>query len=235
MGLNSNVVSLQEIFDQFEVEKLRTKGRSSHEVTFADDPIALSWASYGVWQKFPSRRWVDLKDVEAHEHDRAMAAETRRYYRDKLVMQTLKGRAMSEYQTILYGIVTGEAPIMNDHIGIIMKLPYFYVEDTTLSKVFAQTQGLESRLNLADTRTDTITPVGMILSSRKHGEVYQYWFADSNGIATMWTVASNNPLRSVVDSLFRREEPLRIKANFHYKTHFPSDRVHWNLGNVEIL
>ena len=239
MGLtNTATINLKELFEEWGTEvgtNFRLKNKTAQEVTFSDDPIALSWASYRVWTKFPARRWVDLKDVEAFEHDRAIAADTRRYYRDKIMMQTLKGRPLSDYQKILYGIVSGEAPIMSDHIGIIMKLPYFYVEDSTLADVFSKTTGLESRENVAETRSDTITPVAKILSSRRRHESYQYWFADSQGHTTLWSVLSNNPLRSLVDSLFARNETLKIKAHWHYKQHFPSDRVHWNLGNVELV
>ena len=235
MGLTATAtVNIKELFEGWENDLVR-KSKSAQEVTFADDPIALSWASYHVWTKFPARRWVNLNEVEAHEHDRVIAADTRRYYRNKLMMQTLKGRPLSEYQTILYGIVSGEAPIMSDHIGIIMKLPYFYIEDTTVAKVFEQTKGLDRREPLADTREDTITPVTSVLCSRRHSETFQYWWTDSQGRTTLWSVLSNNPLKSVVHSLFTKGEPLRIKANWHYKQHFPTDRVHWNLGNVELL
>ena len=123
MGLTATAtVNIKELFEGWENDLVR-KSKSAQEVTFADDPIALSWASFHIYLKNPSQRWVSLDDVEAHEHDRVIAADTRRYYRNKLMMQTLKGRPLSEYQTILYGIVSGEAPIMSDHIGIIMKLP----------------------------------------------------------------------------------------------------------------
>jgi hypothetical protein len=234
MGLTTTAtVNLKELFEDWENDILR-KNKTAQEVTFADDPIALSWASYRVWTKFPARRWVGLNEVEAFEHDRVIASQTRKYYRDKIMMQTLKGQPLSDYQTLLYGIVSGETPIMSDQVGIIMKLPYFYVEDMTLAEVFGKTAGLESREHVAETRPGTITPVAKILSSRRRAETYQYWFSDSNGISTMWSVLSNNPLRSLVDSLFARGEPLNVQAHWHYKQHFPSDRVHWNLGNVEL-
>ena len=237
MGLNmNNVVSIKDLIaDWPETFKADVKRKSTTEVTFADDPIALSWASYHIYLKNPARRWTDLKDVEAHAHDREIAAVTRRYYRDKIMMQTLKGRPLSEYQTILYGIVSGEAPIMTDHIGIIMKLPYFYIEDTTVARVFECTQGLVQRENLADHRQDTITPVAHVLASRRNNETHQYWWADSQGRTTLWTVGATNPLKSLVQSLFNKGEPLAVQANWHYKQHFPTDRVHWNLGNVELL
>lgn len=235
MGLTATApINLKEIFEGWENDIIR-KGKTAQEVTFADDPIALSWASYHVWTKFPQRRWVNLNEVEAHEHDRVIAAETRRYFRDKLMVQTLKGRPLSEFQTALYGMVTGEAPIMSDQIGMLMKLPYFYTEDVHLADIFGKTKTLEDYTHLAQVRQDTITPVCMIFSSRKNQETYQYWFTNSQGEATAWLVNSQNTLRSVVDSLFKKKRPLEIQAVWHRKKHFPTDRIHWNLGNVELL
>jgi hypothetical protein len=235
MGLTATAtVNIKELFEGWENDLVR-KGNSAQEVTFADDPIALSWASYHVWQKWPARRWVSLNDVEAHEHDRTIAADTRRYYRDKLMLQTLKGRPLSEYQTVLYGIVTGEAPIMSDQIGILMKLPYFYTEDAYLADVFGRTNPVETHERLLQSKEDTITPLRMVFSSRKNQETYQYWFTNSQGEATVWAVSSQNTLRSLVDSLFNRQQPLKIRAHWHYKKHLSTDRTHWMLGNVELL
>lgn len=233
LALKNTPMDIKELLDGWEIE-VRDK-KPAVEVTFSDDPIALSWASYHVWQKFPARRWTGLNEVEAHEHDRVIAAETRRYYRDKLMLQTLKGRPLSDFQTVLYGMVTGEAPIMSDQIGMLMKLPYFYTEDMYLASVFDKTKSLHKHEFIAETKQDVITPLTMIFSSRKRAEVYQYWFTDSQGHAVMLPVASQNPLRSLVDSLFRQQQPLKVQAHWHYKKHFPSDRIHWTLGNVELV
>jgi hypothetical protein len=58
MGLNSMTakINIKELFEGWENDLVR-KSKSAQEVTFADDPIALSWASYHVWTKFPARRW----------------------------------------------------------------------------------------------------------------------------------------------------------------------------------
>jgi hypothetical protein len=232
--MSTATINIKEIFEGWENDLVR-KGKSAQEVTFADDPIALSWASYHVWCKFPARRWVGLNEVEAHEHDRVIAAQTRKYYRDKLMLQTLKGRPLSEYQTALYGIVTGEAPIMSDQIGIIMKLPYFYTEDAYLTHVFGQTSPVETTQQLVESKEDIITPLKMVFSSRKNQETYQYWFSNSQGESTVWTVSSQNTLRSLVDSLFNRQRPLKVQAHWHYKKHLPTDRAYWMLGNVELV
>ena len=234
LALKNTPVNIKELFEGWENDLVR-KSNSVQEVAFADDPIALSWASYHVWQKWPARRWVNLNEVEAHEHDRTIAAETRRYYRDKLMLQTLKGRPLSDFQTVLYGMVTGEAPIMSDQMGMLMKLPYFYTEDAYLADVFGRTKPVETHERLMQSKEDTVIPLRMVFSSRKRQETYQYWFTNSQGEATVWTVSSQNTLRSLVDSLFNRQQPLKIRAHWHYKKHLSTDRTHWMLGNVELL
>jgi len=234
LALKNAPVGIKELFEGWENDLVR-KGKSAQEVTFADDPIALSWASYHVWQKWPARRWVNLNEVEAHEHDRTIAAETRRYYRDKLMLQTLKGRPLSEFQTVLYGLVTGEAPIMSDQIGLLMKLPYFYTEDAHLADVFGRTKCLGKQERAVEFRQDVITPLHMIFSSRKRAEIYQYWFSDSAGHAVMLPVASQNSLRGLIDGLFRQQQPLTVQAHWHRSTHLPTGRMYWALRNMELV
>lgn len=205
------------------------------EVTFADDPIALSWASYRVWEKFPARRWTSLNEVTAFPHDREIAQETRRYYRDKLLVQTLKGQPLSEYQVALYSVVSGAAPIMSDQIGLIMKLPYFYVQDTTTDNLCRETKGLARRDLPVSARMDTITPLAKVLHSARRQETYQYWFKNSNNEMTLISVASQNPLRSLVNSIFDKGQPMEVNAVWHYGFLHRHDRLHWNLANVEII
>lgn len=236
MGLTFNQPqTIQEILLDWDTTPKEKK--PSPEVTFAEDPIALSWASYHVWQKFPSRRWVSLNDVEAHAHDREIADATRRYYRDRYTMDVLKGKQLTEFQTTLYGIISGEVPILQDQIGIIMKIPYFYAEDVTLDHIFANTKSVARESMVAETREDTITPYSYTFASRKKFETHQYWFTDSEGRTTLWSVQTSNPLASVIKSLYQRKQPLKIRANWHYaRQRGPrADHVHWNLGGVELL
>jgi len=235
MGLtNTATINLKELFEGWENDIIQ-KSTPTREVTFADDPIALSWASYHVWQKWPARRWVNLNEVEAHEHDRVIAAQTRKYYRDKLMLQTLKGRPLSEFQTVLYGLVTGQAPIMSDQIGLLMKIPYFYTEDAYLADVFGKTKSIETQERAVETKQDVITPLHTIFSSRKRAEVYQYWFSDSQGHAVMLPVGSENSLRSLIDGLFHRQQSLTVQAVWHSSTHLPTGRTYWALRNPELL
>ena len=234
MGLTvTKPISIQQLVNDWS-DTLRKD--PAKEVIFADDPIALSWASYGVWTR-KGARWVPLNSVEAHDHDREMAAVTRKYYRDRYTMDALRGKRLTEFQTTLYGIVSGEQPIMSDQMGILMKIPYFYVEDTTLDNIFFNTKSVEKHLSVVENREDTITPVALTFASRKNYETYQYWFTDSQGRTTLWASGATNPLGSVVKSLYNRKEPIRIRANWHYSRQRGAryDHVYWNLANVELV
>jgi hypothetical protein len=234
MGLTvTKPISIRQLVDDWS-DTLRKD--PAKEVIFADDPIVLSWASYGVWTR-KGQRWVSLNDVQAYPHDREMAEVTRKYYRDRYTMDALRGKTLTEFQTTLYGMVSGERPVMSDQMGILMKIPYFYVEDTTLDNIFANTQSVKRESLLAETREDTITPVALTFASRKNHETYQYWFTDSEGRTTLWAAGATNPLGSVVKSLYNRKEPIRIRANWHYSRQRGAryDHMYWNLSAVELI
>jgi hypothetical protein len=101
--------------------------------------------------------------------------------------------------------------------------------------VFDKTKPIETQELVVHSKEDTITPLATIFSSRKRQETYQYWFSNSQGEATVWTVNSQNTLRSLVESLVKSQQPLRVRSYCHYKKHLPTDRAYWMLGNVELL
>jgi len=204
------------------------------QIRLADDPIALSWASYHIWTKTPARRWVSLTDVEAHEHDRVIAAATRRYYRDRFAFQALKGKTLTRFQGTLYGLVTEEQPLMSDQVGMVMKLPYFYVEDTTQDEIFARTRPVLGSHRIG--YTGIIRPMTKYLMSRKNNEAHCYWFEDDQGHPVCWSVGTQNALRSVVDSLHRRDQPIKIHASWHVQSRSSERSQHYyHLANVELV
>lgn len=237
MGLTlTNPTNLQELLVDW-VDEVKNK-TPAQPMNFSDDPIALSWASYHVWKKFPARRWVDLKDVEAHDWDREIAAATRKYYRDRFTVQALKGQTLTPFQTTLYGIVSGEQPIMSDQIGMLMTLPYFYEEDARLDDIVATTRSLAQPGRYAvTTHEETITPKAYVFVCRKNMETHQWWWTDIQGHAVQWSVGTNNPLASVVRSLYERGQPLRIRASWHPTRHRGTrrDSVYLRPSNVELV
>ena len=51
----------------------------------------------------------------------------------------------------------------------------------------------------------------------------------------MWAVGTNNNLRSLVDSLYYRNRPINIRANWHIQRRSSDrDQLFYHLTNVEL-
>lgn len=203
------------------------------------DPLALSWVAYHVWQKFPERRWVPWNDLEVGEHDRIMADQTRQYYRNKLAMRALKSTGEpTQFARDLYDICNGG--IMREcHRGMIYRLPYFYVEDIareTLrsdTKVMPDVGSLPPYLGGKSTRQLKIH--GRIFYSRRNREFMEYWYHDiETGYPVLWSVAYDNPLRSLVEYHFRTVERPQIHAHWKLAHDRAAEFRYWLIYEPEL-
>ena len=190
--------------------------RDRRPLTEKADPLALSWAAYHVWEKFPGRRWADWVDLEAHDHDREMATETRRYYRNKLALRALKGTdEQTQFARDLYDICNGGI-MRNCHRGMLYRLPYFYVEDIRRAELIADTQHQPSLKDitpafLREKHTRRLLRHSRIFHSRRSREVMEYWFHDEeSGHAVQWAVAYDNPLRSMVEHVWQTQTHVQL-------------------------
>ena len=203
------------------------------------DPLALSWAAYQVWTKFPQRRFVPLADIEAHDHDREMADATRRYYRDKLTMLALKSNTEpSDFQRELYDICTGGI-IRECHRGMIYRLPYFYVEDTRRAELrehtLAQPGVDQSLARFAEKSTRELLPHSRIFQSRRSRETMEYWFHDTTtDEAVCWAVAYDNPLRSLVEHHWKTATRPKIHARWRLGHDLRENFTYWVIVEPEL-
>lgn len=179
------------------------------------DPLALSWASYHVYQKNPDRRWADLTHLQASPHDIEMAEVTRKHYRDRVGIRMLQTSDLSEFQRELYAVCIGHQPLKHRHLGMIYKLPYFYVEDlqrAKLSDLFdKRVTRAHATVNL-EKAVMTLTPVIDILKSRRGGEIREYWWKNQEDLPVCIEVQESNSLRGLIDSLHDQSQPVRLRA-----------------------
>lgn len=226
--------------DMFEVEFGPKEDRTPlNEKT---DPLALAWAAYHVWQKFPQRRWVPFSSIEAHDHDHHMAQTTRRYYRDRLTMRVLRGQELTPIQREMLAISQGGV-LRRDHLGLLYRMPYFYAEDVKRDSLSSHYTAQVSAHNtgrqawrpapLLEHQVQDLRPVTQILRTRKSGDVDEYWWRNSEDQPVLWSVVSTNPLRSVVDSLWRRDH-VTVRAFFHHGQVRGQDFWHWYVSGVEL-
>jgi hypothetical protein len=202
---------------------------------FADDPVALAWAAYRVYLTNPALRWADFADVEVTEQDRVQAQEIRSYYTGRILMDTMRSKkSMSEFRKKLYGLLIGETGLKKKDIGLLYRLPYFYVEDTALDQVIAQTEAPKSALAQASV-TGTFKLIKRIQVSRRSMEFVQFWLQHHKKTAPfMIAVKADNPMLPLLESIL--QHGLLISATAHLKTHrgYHRNRQFHQLGNVKL-
>lgn len=223
--------------EEYEIQQ---RAQDRRPLTEKADPLALSWAAYHVWTKFPNRRWVDWSDIEAHDHDREMADATRKYYRNKLAVRALKSNTEpSQFSRDLYDICNGG--IMREcHRGMIYRLPYFYVEDIQRITLIEQTL-IQPTLNdatpsiLREGHTKQLRKHSRIFHSRRGREVMEYWFHDeTSGHPVQWSVAYDNPLRSVVEHVWDTKSTLRLNGQWLLGHDRQNDFYFWKVVRPEL-
>lgn len=200
-----------------------------------EDPLALSWAAYNNWIAVQGLRFTPLSDITPNDEDYALAEQTRTYYRDRLAIKALKGTPLTKFQSALYGMLTG-SEFMSDQMGMLYKLPYFYMEDIARERVVEKTHSLAKIAPQGIQRVCTLIPIEKILVSRRNAERYEYWFTDVSQHGVCIVVAANNPIRSFVDSIWERHEPTAINGTWFAKyNHFDSGYYYWHVANPRIV
>lgn len=175
------------------------------KASFPDDPLALSCASYRLFKNAPERRWTNIDTVNATQEDRTMAQQIRDYYNQRYTMMALKGRQLTEYQQKTAQFLSGLHHLTTEELGLLYKLPYFYVEDTGLDCIVDSTQSYDVSPD-RDHAEYTLTPVKEIFRSRKGGEIVQFWYQDQNNYPVLIECKSTDQLLNMLRGLFKQSK-----------------------------
>jgi hypothetical protein len=215
-------------------------------VVFAQDPIALSCASYR--QAVATKLAIRFRDLNQYltatcPEDHQMAKSLRQYYCNKIAVKTLTGtRPVTKFYHDLYELLLGKTVLQQRHMGMIHRLPYFYVEDLAREELRTQIQSVTvaqdwptNSLNqiIIDKSTRTLRPIMTIFRSRKGRELHEYWFRDELNQPVLWTVLHGNPLHSVLKSLFERNS-ITIEAFFYTGQVLGQDFYHYYVTEVAV-
>ena len=176
-------------------------------VTFEQDPLALSWASY---HKFVDHgpRWMDLNLVTPDQQDHALAQLTRAYYLGRYAMQALAKGKITEYQRKVYNFLNG-GEIKTKDVGMIYKLPYFFNEDRALDQLVTdpRVKALPAAVDIKNRYhplRHQLTALETVLESRQGGENTLYLWTTEDQHLVMWRVSQTNPLATMVQDLWER-------------------------------
>jgi len=228
------------------LDEIRTEMPKPKTTVFEEDPIALGCAAYRIWTENHITRWMDFEHLTVENEDREHADRIRKYYQERtnhILIDILKNgpTAVSEFRKKLSLIVHNQMTEYTDQDrGILYKLPYFYLEDTTLERLFAMNASAEYYRSLADLKPQPeqfrLTLIDSVLVSRKHGETTQYWFRDDATPALyQWIIKNDNPLHSLVQSIVRRNWiDVRALAVIKQIRHHDNS-VYRSIFNVELV
>lgn len=195
------------------LETLRNPRRSnSKPLTLDEDPLALSWASYRHWI-MGGGRWPSFNVLKVQDVDRQQGQAMRNYYRGRLTWDQLKNaREPSSFRSRLAALLIDHEPLIESDLGILYRLPYFWIEDQAHDRVFdnrpvlsvlpVEHQNIEIQLTLIET----------VLISRRNRERTQFWFESNTGsLPVMLTVTEDNALKTLLISLLDRG-PVTLRA-----------------------
>jgi len=236
-------MTLNEILDRTHERTIMPDPDPNHPVLFHQDPIVLSCASYRrSIETEMAVRFQDLRTCMPTPDDNRMAEELRQYYRNKIAVKSLTSKqAITKFYHDLYELLLGETELQQRHMGMIYRLPYFYVEDLAREELGKKIAGsgvepdwLHNAVRpLVGKETHTLTPVMQIFRSRKGRESHEYWFQNESGQPVLWSVLHGNPLRSVIQSVFERNS-ITVNANFYIGQVLGQDFHHYYVGDVEL-
>lgn len=240
----STLVNIKQLLDDWQDEL--DDGNSSptakpRPVQFKHDPIACACASYRISQEHPGRRWTDLDSVVVWQDDIDQAQALRQYYRERLVMSALKSRDgnISPFRRKLGALVTDQLEIMKHELGLLYRLPYFYAEDRAIDYVVANSADnamIAPMPQDSHPMTMTFQPLHRVFRSRRSGEHHVfYWVTHTRGVAFSLSVAADNPLLAMIDSLFSRDHvelQSRVKP-VSFRGYYPN-RWHYQMYDMRL-
>ena len=210
-------------------------------ISFKDDPIALSCASYQHWLSNPGTRWLDLDAVTATDEDRNTASKIREYYRGRFTWSQLKyGGTLSNFRATLGKLVCGDLNITKNELGMIYRLPYFYAEDCAMDRVIEQTSDDVTKSNLGRNlgpSDGTYQLIERIFKSRRARESVDFWLkSDICNAPCLISVEYQNPLLPMLTGVLSRDR-IRLQSYMFPKQHrgYYRERAYYQLGNAEVI
>lgn len=210
------------------------------------EALARSVRAHRDWVKsnHMSERWPSLGMLVIDNFDRDQAEDIRRYYLDRLMFKKLQTGQATEFAQQLYPLLLSESRPLQQHLGMLYRLPYFYAEDRAhdaLAQRYADHQPEEldeftalTQAFAAKEQAQRLRPVQQILRSRRSKEAIEFWFETEEGEPAMMSVATNNSLMTLMQGLFERPAlmvhgyftPTRqpgIDFTFYHLYHFSLD------------
>lgn len=204
--------------DEFEAGASRPKG-----IAYKADPLALvlmmkaqNKANYDI-----AHELKHMSEIFATKEDAHLAQKIRKYYRNRLVIQTLKGKhEMSNFRKDLYEFVDSDNIyyLREDFIPMVTKLPDFYEEDLMYDdfKKFLKTDRKTYEVDARLGGEFTLYPVRKHHRKTQKCNILNYFFADGEKQLYKIMLDPKNPLLHLFDRLFEQDKINFIGNRFNH-------------------
>lgn len=193
--------------DEFEIGASRPKG-----IAFKADPLALvlslkdqNRANFDIAHDLPK-----MSEIFATKDYMHCALKIRKYYRNRLVMQALKGIEMSKFRKDLRELVESDNVyyLREDFIPMIIKLPDFYEEDTmfdSFKKSFKTTENAYYRKGFIN-HNISLFPIKQHRRKTRQGDAINYYFTDEVKHLYKLYLDPRNPCLHLFDREFKKDQ-----------------------------
>lgn len=159
-----------------------------------------------------------LKLVPLQDHYISRARDIRRYYRNRLTIQSLKNGEMSKFRKDLFDFLNMPVTSVRiDYLPMMLRLPDFYLEDVTLDDLAKNykepTRSPEYSSTLISNSARTLNfVVKTHRKTKNQTSAKHYWFSDAEGYLHRLAIEDTNKLRHIFER--HLDAPLQIEARF---------------------
>jgi hypothetical protein len=156
----------------------------------------------------------ELKDLVT-DLDVQKAANIREYYKNKLLMLTLRDYKLTKFRNDLNKFLYSDpTKVLESQVGLVYKLPYLYDYDQAIDPIFGSSYFTNNKDNtMTENTTRQLSFIKKIDNHRKHNHTVEYWFHDGlNKVMLHFPV--ENPLLHLLDEKIS-QGPLSINARYY--------------------
>lgn len=196
----------------------------------AVDLLAVSAHLFRRYRDDPVNRFSDLfhtaKYMVIEDQDHERAGEIASYYSEQIVLAQLRGDPISDWQRAVAKFINSDRlRLVSDgggtgH-GLVYRLPEYYENAVMMRRFFEEHFEEHKYIEMIGTQdTRQLRPLTKVSHNTRDEKVTQYWLKDiETGNPTMISVDSKNQLKYLWDTIFDRDEKVKIEGNFVNRTH----------------
>lgn len=209
--------SLEDLFKQAEAVKSADTIRE-----YPEDILTLSCCLQRLVHDRTNKFSRSLTDPElptqVTDLDRKKAENIRKYYKDKLMVLTLRGQKLTKYREDLHNFLYSQpTKVLDSHMGMVYKLPYFYDYDKQIDDIFKSIYAVNKKdKSMAEESVRKLTFIKKVEIQRRHINNVEYWFEDDQLNKVMIDFPITNTLLPLFDNLVN-QGPVAINTRYYTK------------------